>query len=122
MAVDIYTELNDIFELVDVPYGMGFFMGDGKEPVFIVYLVYGDDISARAENKIAQVTYRVKVDIIARAGASFTETERKVKIFLGNAGYSYKNGEGESDTKEPYDYHRVLYFDRHLYFDDLDFE
>lgn len=121
MSVDIYSELNGVFEEIDIPYGMGFYLGDGLEPVFIVYLVYGDDTTGRAEDKIAQVTHRVKVDIIARAGASFTEAERKVKIFLGNAGYSYKNGEGQADTKEPYDYHRVLYFDRHLRFGDLDF-
>ena len=122
MAVDIYSELNTIFSQIDVPYGMGFYIGDGEEPVFIVYLVYGDDIAGRADNKIVSVTNRIKVDIIARSGASFTDTERKVKIFLGQAGYIYKNGEGFADTKEPYDYHRVLYFDRNLYFDDLDFE
>lgn|SRR5699024_22741 len=122
MALDIYSELNTIFSEIEIPYGMGFYMGDGMEPVFIVYLVYSDDTTGRAEDKIVQVTHRLKVDIIARSGASFTEAERRVKIFLGNNGYSYKNGEGFADTKEPYDYHRVLYFDRHLRFDDLDFE
>lgn len=121
MEIDIYKELNDIFERIDVPFGMGFFIGSGSEPVFITYLVYGDSPTAKAEDKIAQVTYNLKVDIIARAGVSFTDTEKKVKIFLRDAGYSYKNGEGNPETQEPYDFHRVLYFDRHLYFDELDF-
>lgn len=121
-AIDIYSELNTVFEEIDIPHGMGLFIGSGEEPVFIVYLVYGDDPTAKADNKIAQITYRLKVDIIARMGTSFTEAERKVKIFLGKAGYIYKNGEGFADMKEPYDYHRVLYFDRNLYFEELDFE
>ena len=92
----------------------------GEEPVFIVYLPYADDVTGRAEDKIAQVTYRLKVDIIARNGASYTDAEFKIRTLLEDRGFTYRNGEGSVDEDEPYNYHRTLYYNKNFYFNELE--
>lgn len=122
MSKDIYEELNLAFEEIGYPNGMGYYMGTGEEPVFIVYLVYDDEVTGRSDDSISVVTHRLKVDIIARKGLSFTDAEKTVRKVLKQKGYIYKNGEVDVDTKEPYNYHRVLYYDIIYHFDDLDKE
>lgn len=116
---NIHKELLSIFKQIDAPSGKGYYIGTGDEPVFIVYLPYENDVSGRAEDKIAQVTHRLKVDIIARNGASFTDIEEQVMDTLEQNGFEYKNGENEVDTKEPYNYHSVLYFNKKYYKNEL---
>lgn len=112
----IHKELNNIFEGLSVPSGKGYYIGDGEEPVYVVYLPYSDDVTGVADNKIAQVTYRLKVDIIARNGASFTKTEEEIRKALEEAGFLYRNGESDIETQEPYNYHRVLYYNKNYFF------
>ena len=120
---DVYTSLNNIFqnEIEDIPSGMGYFMGDGTEDIFVVYLPYDDVVTGIADNRIRHLTYRLKIDIIARNGKSFSSAENIIKKALKkHENFMYKNGEMSVDTKEPYDYHRVLYYDVHQYFDDIE--
>lgn len=116
---NIYKELNSIFSKLSVPAGQGYYIGNGDEPVFVVYLPYEDDVTGRAEDKIAQITYRLKVDIIARNGASFTKVEDEIQKLLEDNGYIYRNGEAEAETKEPYNFHRVLYYNKLFYHNEL---
>ena len=116
---NIHKELHNIFSQLEVPFGKGYFIGTGNEPVFVVYLPYSEDVTGRAENKIAQVTNRLKVDIIARNGNSFTETEEKVRKLLSDNGYDFRNAESEVEQKEPYNYIRTLYYNKNYYFEDL---
>ena len=54
MALDIYSELNTIFfQEIEIPYGMGFYLGDGLEPVFIFILF----MAMTTGLKIVQVTH-----------------------------------------------------------------
>ncbi|QOC57584.1 hypothetical protein [Enterococcus phage TJE4] len=118
----IHKELHEMFSKLDFPAGKGYFIGTGEEPVYAVYLPYQDDVSGRAENKIAQVTYRLKIDIIARNGASFTEAERKIRELLEANKFDYRNGEEYAETEQPYDYHRVLYYNKNYFFNSFDEE
>lgn len=118
----IHTHLNDIFSQLSVPVGKGYYIGDGNEPVYIVYLPYSDDVTGRAEDKIAQVTYRVKVDIIARNGASFTKVENEVRELLEKNNFDYRNGESDVETEEPYNYHRTLYYNKNYFFNNFNEE
>lgn len=120
---DVYASLNNIFqtEIEDIPAGMGYFIGDGNEDIFVVYLPYDDVVTGIADNEIKHLTYRLKIDIIARNGKSFSSAENIIKKALKkHENFMYKNGEMSVDTKEPYDYHRVLYYDVHQYFDDIE--
>lgn len=114
--VDIHKELHKVFSSLDVPFGKGYYIGTGEEPVFIVYLPYADDVTGRAENKTAQSTYRLKIDIIARNGASFTEVENKVRTILEANDFDYRNGEEDVELEAPYNYHRTLYYNKNYYF------
>lgn len=116
VEVLIHKELNTLFKSLSVPVGKGFYIGDGEEPVFIVYLPYSDDVTGRAEDAIAQITYRLKVDIIARNGASFTKVETEVRELLEKNNFIYRNGEENVETEEPYNYHRTLYYNKHYFF------
>lgn len=116
----IHKELHSIFSSIDIPSGKGYYIGSGEEPVFVVYLPYADDVTGRAEDKIAQVTYRLKVDIIARQGASYTDAEFEIRQLLEDNGFSYRNGEGGVDDDEPYNYHRTLYYNKNYYFNELE--
>lgn len=118
----IHEELNTIFESLSVPSGKGYYIGTGDEPVFVVYLPYSDDVTGMAENKIAQVTYRLKIDIIARNGASFTKVEEEIRKALEDANFTYRNGEADVETKEPYNYHRVLYYNKNYFFNSFNVE
>lgn len=120
MPKDIYSQLKKDFDEIGYPNGMGYYIGDGTEDIFIVYLPYDDDVTGRAEDEITQLTNRLKIDIIARGGASFSEAEKKIKKTFKEKGYIYKNGEMDVDTQEPYNYHRILYYDINYYFDDLE--
>lgn len=119
---NIHKELHQIFKQLDFPVGKGYFIGTGEEPVYAVYLPYQDDVSGRAENKIAQVTYRIKIDIIARNGASFTTAEEKIRKLLEDNMFDYRNGEEFAELEQPYDYHRVLYYNKNYYFNSFDEE
>lgn len=112
----IHKELHNIFKDLPFPTGKGYYIGDGDEPVYAVYLPYQDDVSGRAENKIAQVTYRLKIDIIARNGSSFTSAENTIRKVLEENNFDYRNGEEYAETQQPYDYHRVLYYNKNYYF------
>lgn len=112
----IHKELNKLFKSLSVPSGKGFYIGTGEEPVFIVYLPYSDDVTGRAEDQIAQITYRLKVDIIARNGASFTKVESEVRELLEKNNFVYRNGEEDVETEEPYNYHRTLYYNKNYFF------
>ena len=116
----IHIELESIFSSQDIPYGKGYFIGSGDEPVFIVYLPYADDVTGRAEDKVAQITYRLKIDIIARNGASYTDAEFKIRTLFEDNGFTYRNGEGSVDEDEPYNYHRTLYYNKNFYFNELE--
>lgn len=113
---NIHKELHVIFNNLSVPAGKGYYIGTGDEPVFIVYLPYDDEVTGRAEDDIAKITHRLKVDIIARNGASFTDTEDEVRAALKDNGYTYRNGESEVETREPYNYRRTLYYNKNHYF------
>lgn len=119
---DIYAHLHYIFEneLSEFPSGMGYFLGDGNEDIFIVYLPYDDDVSSIADDEVKEITYRLKIDIIARNGKSFSQAEKRVKEVFKSHGFMYQNGEMSVDTKEPYDYHRILNYNIHQYFDDIE--
>lgn len=124
--MNIHEELNIIFGKIqdenNIPNGKGYFIGTGEEPIFVVYLPYEDNPTARAENKIAEVTYRLKVDIIAREGNSYTTAEKTIKKILKDFNYDYQNGDSFVEEDEPYDYHRVLYFNKKVYtFDDEEY-
>lgn len=118
---EIHEELHSIFSsMTDVPSGKGYYIGTGEEPVFVVYLPYQDDVSGRAENKIAQITYRIKVDIIARNGANFTSVESRIRKLMEEHDFDYRNGENEPETEAPYNFHRVLYYNKNYYFNSFD--
>lgn len=116
METLIHKELNSIFKKLSVPSGKGFYIGTGEEPVFIVYLPYSDDVTGRAEDEIAQITYRLKVDIVARNGASFTKVESEIRKLLKENNFTYRNGEADVETEEPYNYHRTLYYNKNYLF------
>lgn len=120
IETDIHEELNEIFESLEVPSGKGFYVGTGNEPVFIVYLPYSDDITGVAENKIAQITYNIKIDIIARNGSSFTKTENEVRTILEKNNFDFKNGESEVELESPYNYHRTLYYSKKYFFNSFE--
>lgn len=119
--VKIHEELHSIFSsMTDVPSGKGYYIGTGEEPVFIVYLPYQDDVTGRAEDDISQITYRLKVDIIARNGASFTDVEERVRKLLKDNKFDYRNGEQDVETEPPYNFHRTLYYNKNYYFNTFD--
>lgn len=117
---NIHKELHQVFSQLSYPVGKGYYIGEGTEPVFGVYLPFQDDVSGRAENSVAQVTYRIKIDIIARNGASFTNAETETRELLEANGFDYRNGEEFCETEQPYDYHRVLYYNKNYYFNSFD--
>lgn len=116
---EIHSQLSKMFDELDVPAGKGYYVGTGDEPVFIVYLPYADDVTGRAEDLTAQITYRIKIHIIARNGASYTDTEFKVRELMEKNGFVYRNGEAEVEDTEPYNYHRILYYNKNYYFNDF---
>lgn len=113
---NIHKELHNIFKSLPFPTGKGYYIGNGEENVYAVYSPYQDDVTGRAEDKIAQVTYRLKIDIIARNGASFTDAEHQIRKLLEDNKFDYRNGEEYPETEQPYDYHRVLYYNKNYYF------
>ena len=119
MARDIFKELKNAFEDLEIPAGLGYYIGSGDEPIFVVYLPYNEDPSAIADNQIAEMTHLLKIDIIARNGNSFTPTEKAIREKMKSLGYMFSNAELSVDTKEPYNYHRVLYYSIKEHFQDI---
>lgn len=119
MARDIFKELKETFEELKIPAGLGYYIGTGDEPIFIVYLPYNEDPTAVAENQVAEMTHLLKIDIIARNGNSFIETEEIIRNKLKSMGYIFSNAELSVDTSEPYNYHRVLHYSIKEHFEDI---
>lgn len=111
---NIHSEVNQILTDLGIPFGKGFYIGDGTQKIWIVYLPFGDEPTGFAEDREVQRDSNVQFDIIAIGGEDFIETEERLTKAMEDAGFSFSGGNDDID-EETYWYHRNITFKKKYY-------